>query len=97
MPMSDRTARAARFCAASGSAELIATPFMMTRPPLGSSSKARQRSNVVLPEPDGPITQTTSCSATGRLTPQRTSCAPKCLLIFSAAMIDAAPIRPSLG
>ena len=65
----------------------IVVPRMMTRPVLGCSSSARQRSRVVLPEPDGPITQTMSFSATGRLTRRSTSLGPKLLEIWSAAMI----------
>ena len=38
----------------------------------GSSSRLRQRSRVDLPEPDGPITNTSSRSATSRSTPFRT-------------------------
>ncbi len=43
----------------------IGTPCITTRPSLGVSSSAKQRSNVVLPEPDGPTMQTTSRSITG--------------------------------
>ena len=39
----------------------MVTPFIVTAPAEGCSRSARQRSKVVLPEPDGPMTQTTSC------------------------------------
>src|SRR6202011_29748 len=73
--------------AGSGLGEAIVAPRMVTRPALGCSSSARQRSRVVLPEPDGPITQTMSFSATGRLTRRSTSLGPKLLDTCSAAMI----------
>ena len=66
MPMSERTARAAALICRSGWGVEIAVPSMTMRPSLGISSSARQRSNVVLPEPLGPTTQTTSRSITGR-------------------------------
>src|ERR1700716_4315604 len=87
IPISGRTARAARRSAESGLGEAIVVPRMLTRPALGFSSSARQRSRVVLPEPDGPITQTMSFSATGRLTCRSTSLLPKLLETWSAAMI----------
>ena len=42
-------------------------------PPLGSSSRLRQRSRVVLPEPLGPMMATTSPGATSRSMPLSTS------------------------
>ena len=66
MPMSERTARAAALIGWSGSGVEIAVPSMTMRPSLGVSSRARQRSSVVLPEPLGPTTHTTSRSITGR-------------------------------
>ena len=48
-------------------------------PELGCSSRLRQRSRVDLPDPDGPITKTSSRSATSRSTPFRTWRWPKCL------------------
>ena len=39
-------------------------PSTMIAPELGSSSRFRQRSSVDLPEPDGPMTNTSSRSAT---------------------------------
>ena len=68
MPMSERTARAAALICRSGWGVEIVVPSMTMRPSLGISSSARQRSNVVLPEPLGPTTQTTSRSITGRRT-----------------------------
>ena len=55
-----------------------------TRPRVGRSSMLRQRSSVDLPDPDGPMTQTTSPGATSRLTPLSTSLCPKVLWIPSA-------------
>src|SRR5206468_4015250 len=54
-------------------------PSTTTLPEDGSSSRLRHRSRVDLPEPDGPITNTSSGSATLRSTPLRTWRAPKCL------------------
>ena len=54
MPMSERTARAAALICRSGWGVEIAVPSMTMRPSLGISSSARQRNNVVLPEPLGP-------------------------------------------
>src|ERR1700738_5308998 len=87
MPISGRTARAARRSAESGLDEQIVVPRIVTRPALGCSSSARQRNSVVLPEPDGPITQTMSFSATCKLTRRRTSLGPKLLETSSAAII----------
>ena len=39
---------------------VISTPLNRMRPPVGTSSRLRQRRNVDLPEPDGPMTTTTS-------------------------------------
>src|SRR5690242_15729052 len=55
------------------------TPSTLTLPELGCSNLFRQRSSVDLPEPDGPMTNTSSRSATTRSTPFRTCRAPKCL------------------
>jgi hypothetical protein len=60
MPMWGRTARAARLTTASARGAAIVTPFIVTCPSDGSSSSARQRNSVVLPEPLGPTTQRTS-------------------------------------
>src|SRR5947208_10005036 len=55
------------------------TPSKWMAPPLGSSSRLQQRSSVLLPEPDGPITNTSSCGATSRSMPRKTSVVPKVL------------------
>src|SRR5919198_5240749 len=67
-------------------------PFMVTRPSEGSSSSARQRSSVVLPEPLGPTTHTTSRSATASDTRLRTWLRPNRFETPSAAMIGARAI-----
>ena len=94
MPISGRTSRAARRSSELLRADAIVTPFMATDPSVGCSSSARQRSKVVLPEPDGPITQTTSFGATARLTCRSTSVGPKLFDTFSEAINGAAKSRP---
>jgi hypothetical protein len=69
---------------------------MATVPPVGCSRRAKHRSKVVLPEPDGPITQTTSFGATARLTRRSTSVGPKLLDTSSAAINGTAKPQPSL-
>ncbi len=44
----------------STSGSVISSSPMKTLPPVGVSSRFTQRSSVDLPEPDGPMTQTTS-------------------------------------
>ena len=92
MPMSGRTERAARRIAASGFGWAIAAPFMVTRPSDGVSSRARQRSSVVLPEPLGPTMHTTSRSETASDTRVRTWLGPNRFEMPSAAMIGAPAI-----
>ena len=65
MPISERTARPAALTGFSCAGVEMVVPCMTMRPSLGVSSKAKQRSSVVLPEPEGPTTQTTSRSMTG--------------------------------
>ena len=65
----------------------IAVPCMTMRPSLGVSSNAMQRSSVVLPDPLGPTTQTTSRSITGSDTRVSTWLVPNVLLTPSATMI----------
>ena len=81
--------------AASGLGWAITAPFMVTRPSDGTSSKARQRSRVVLPEPLGPTTHTTSRSETASETRVRTWLEPNRFETPSAAMIAAAGIARS--
>src|SRR5258708_33018869 len=47
------------------------------RPAVGSSRKAMQRSSVLLPDPEGPVTQTTSPAGLSRSMPCSTSVSPK--------------------
>ena len=76
MPMSARTVRAARRMAASGAGADMVAPLMTMRPADGCSRRAKQRRRVVLPDPEGPTTQITSRSMTGRVTFFRTWFAP---------------------
>jgi hypothetical protein len=87
MPMSGRTVRAARLMAASGLGCAITVPCMVTRPSDGSSSRARQRSSVVLPEPLGPTMHTTSRSESASDTRVSTWLVPNRFDTPSAAMI----------
>src|SRR5258708_5523929 len=55
------------------------TPPSVMAPEVGSSSRLQQRSSVLLPDPDGPMMNTSSCGATLRSMPHSTSVAPKLL------------------
>src|SRR5665648_117707 len=50
---------------------------MITVPAVMDSSRLRHRRNVLLPEPEGPIKQTTSLAAISQLMPFSTSTLPK--------------------
>ena len=88
------------------SAEIVAgssatrTPATTTSPAVGSSSPARQRSNVDFPQPDGPITTSTSPRASVRSMPRRTGWAPNRFsrprTVTSGALSDAPPSAASL-
>ena len=84
-----------------GASPVISLPSRKMRPSSGGSSRLMQRSSVDLPEPLGPITQTTSPRSTSRLTPRRTSSLPKRLWTFSSRSIGpsgaAAPGRGCLS
>src|SRR5688572_13427662 len=67
------------------------TPSTTTLPDEGSSRRLRQRSSVDLPEPEGPMTNTSSRSATARPTPFRTWRAPKCLWRPRASTTNSTP------
>src|SRR5262249_21319963 len=54
----------------------MSTPSTRTEPLVGSSRRLQQRSSVDLPEPDGPITNTSSFGRTARAMPFSTSSAP---------------------
>ena len=86
MPMSGRTSRAERRSSELSFAEEMVTPFITTVPALGCSSRARHRSSVVLPEPEGPMRHTTSLGWTARSTRRSTSTGPKLLLTSWAAI-----------
>ena len=55
---------------------VISSPPMKIRPASIGSRRLMQRSSVDLPHPDAPMRQTTSCSATSRSIPRRTSRSP---------------------
>ena len=73
------------------SGSVISTPSMKILPEVGSSSRLMQRSSVDLPEPDGPITQTTWPSSTSKSMPLSTWASPKylCRLLTSIAGVAA--------
>jgi hypothetical protein len=55
-----------------GGGPVTSCPAIVTVPPVGAVRPATQRSSVVLPQPDGPTTETISCSATLNETPAST-------------------------
>src|SRR5690554_4694564 len=57
----------------------MASPVISMAPPSKVSSRLMHRSSVVLPEPDAPISETTSPLSSVRSIPRRTSTAPKLL------------------
>src|SRR5437868_4346669 len=61
----------------STSDRVISVPSTTTEPRVGSSSRLQQRRSVDLPEPDGPMMNTSSLGATARSMPFSTSRAPK--------------------
>ena len=71
MPMRERTA------SRSVSGSQMSTPSTRICPLSGSSSRLTQRSSVDLPDPDGPITHTTSPWSTWKSMPLSTSLVPK--------------------
>src|SRR5215212_7503806 len=73
MPMRERT------LSRSTSSSQMSMPSTRIVPDVGSSSRFTQRSSVDLPEPDGPITQTTWPASTWKSMPLSTSLSPKYL------------------
>src|SRR5215211_2975297 len=73
MPILRRTA------SMSTSGSVTSIPPTTTLPEVGSSRRVMQRSRVDLPDPDGPMTQTTSPPSTRTSMPRRTSRRPKYL------------------
>src|SRR3990170_646746 len=69
----------ARTASTSISGSVMSMPSISTLPAVGTSRRLMQRSNVDLPDPDGPITQTTSPVSTRKSIPLSTSRSPKCL------------------
>ena len=55
---------------------VMSTPSKRMEPPVGSSSRFRLRRNVDLPEPEGPMTTTTSPRSMSTVTPSRALMAP---------------------
>src|SRR6266704_2066198 len=55
------------------------TPSIEIDPPVGSSRRLQQRSSVLLPDPEGPMMNTSSCGNTSRSIPRSTSRWPKLL------------------
>ena len=80
MPTSLRSFASARPSAGSG------WPSKVMVPELIGSSRLMARHSVDLPEPDGPITTTTSPRATDRLTSSSTCSGPNHLFTFSRTM-----------
>src|SRR5262249_39637951 len=72
----------------------MSMPSTTTDPADGSSRRLRQRSRVDLPEPDGPITKTSSRSATLRSTPFSTCRWPKCLWMPRASTMGVISCGP---
>ena len=73
---------------------VISSPPRKMRPASIGSSRLTQRSRVDFPDPEAPISATTSCSATVRSMPRRTSWRPKDFDRFSttsASLISVAP------
>src|ERR1700688_2917104 len=58
---------------------MTSAPSTRIEPADGSSSRLQQRSSVLFPDPDGPITNTSSCAWTLRSMPCRTSVSPNFL------------------
>src|SRR5262245_12215765 len=52
---------------------VISTPSTRIEPAEASSRRLQQRSKVLLPDPDGPMTKTSCCGSTTRLIPRSTS------------------------
>src|SRR6185295_6918365 len=77
------------------------TPSNVIAPEVGSSRRLQQRNSVLLPDPDGPMTNTSSCGATCRSMPRKTSVAPKVFRSARtcriAAVTDLAAVRLVLG
>src|SRR5437867_3161910 len=66
-------------------------PSTRTVPRVGSSRRVMQRSSVLLPDPDGPITMITSPGRTRRFSPLRTSRSPNDLWRSSISSMERSP------
>src|SRR6185369_9279616 len=74
MPISERSA------STSVLGSWTATPCTSTSPLVASSRPLRHLRNVLLPEPDGPMTHTTSEAMMEQSIPRSTGRSPKCLV-----------------
>ena len=88
MPTPRRTA------SMSTSGSVTSTPSTTTCPLVGTSSRLTHRSSVDLPDPDGPMTQTTSPRSTLRSMPRRTSFLPNRLVSPWTTTAGPAPCVP---
>src|SRR3989338_244053 len=84
-----------RIALMSTSGARTSTPSKTIAPALGSSSRFRQRSSVLLPEPDGPMMNTSSCGATRRSIPRSTWSGPKCLCSPATSRIGGRRLTPA--
>ena len=81
-------------------AAVISSPRTTIRPLSTGSSRFTQRRSVDFPEPDAPMRQTTSCSASVRSIPRSTSSFPKLLCTPSRTSAEASVLtasRPRAG
>src|SRR5215510_8103498 len=80
-----------RRCGGTGT---MSSPPRKMRPALGVSKPASIRSNVVLPQPDGPSSAKNSPLAISKVSVSTAATAPKCLLTASKRIRDALPSAP---
>src|SRR5574344_2503533 len=73
------------------------SPSMVMRPLSMVSRWFRQRKKVLLPEPDGPMTATTSPRANSRLIPRSTGVLAKRLQMFSARIMTSGSMAGTAG
>src|SRR3954471_21370416 len=91
MALQSRSVPVSRFDTAEEKSTVTSSPTVM-RPASGVSSPLRDRSTVVLPEPEGPISATTAPGRTSRSIERSTSWSPKDLrrpLTLSSGAADA--------
>src|SRR3954451_25483675 len=88
------TRRRTKFTPSVASFPVISWPSRNIRPELGGSSRLMHRSSVDLPEPEGPITQTTSPLPISKSTPRNTSSFPKRFVTPSRRSIAPSAVTP---